>query len=137
MVNKSLKSRKMDINITIYGGVYMLKNKVAVVTGGTRGIGFAIVKKYLENGAKVILTGSRHETVNDAVEKLKKLNNEFIVEGMVIDLSDPEDINNYFNMIVEKYNSLDILVNNAGISQRESIYDYRPKDFDYIIVDYS
>ncbi len=111
----------------------MLKNKVAVVTGGTRGIGFAIVKKYLENGAKVILTGSRHETVNDAVEKLKKLNNEFIVEGMVIDLSDPEDINNYFNMIVEKYNSLDILVNNAGISQRESIYDYRPKDFDYIM----
>lgn len=111
----------------------MLKNKVAVVTGGTRGIGFAIVKKYLENGAKVILTGSRHETVNDAVEKLKKLNNEFIVEGMVIDLSDPEDINNYFNMIVEKYNSLDILVNNAGISQRESIYDYRPKDFDSIM----
>lgn len=111
----------------------MLKNKVAVVTGGTRGIGFAIVKKYLENGAIVILTGSRHETVNDAVEKLKKLNNEFIVEGMVIDLSNPEDINHYFNIIVEKYNSLDILVNNAGISQRESIYDYKPKDFDCIM----
>ncbi|HEY4544231.1 MAG TPA: SDR family oxidoreductase, partial [Tissierellaceae bacterium] len=48
-------------------------------------------------------------------------------------LSNPEDINNYFNMIVEKYNSIDILVNNAGISQRESIYDYKPKDFDCIM----
>ena len=42
----------------------MLKGKIAVVTGGTRGIGYAIVKKYLENGAKVILFGSRQETVD-------------------------------------------------------------------------
>lgn len=41
----------------------MLKGKVAVVTGGTRGIGYAVVKKYLENGAQVILFGSRKETV--------------------------------------------------------------------------
>ena len=45
----------------------MLKGKVAVVTGGTRGIGFAIVKKYLENGAKVVLFGSRKETVDKAL----------------------------------------------------------------------
>ena len=44
----------------------MLKGKIAVVTGGTRGIGYAIVKKYLENGAKVILFGSRQETVDKA-----------------------------------------------------------------------
>ena len=48
----------------------MLKGKVAVVTGGTRGIGYAIVKKYLENGAKVVLFGSRDETVNKALIKL-------------------------------------------------------------------
>ena len=44
----------------------MLQGKIAVVTGGTRGIGYAIVKKYLENGAKVILFGSREETVEKA-----------------------------------------------------------------------
>lgn len=49
----------------------MLKGKVAVVTGGTRGIGFAIVKKYLENGAKVVLFGSRKETVDKALSSLK------------------------------------------------------------------
>ena len=51
----------------------MLKGKVAVVTGGTRGIGYAIVKKYLENGAKVVLFGSRDETVNKALAALKFL----------------------------------------------------------------
>ena len=50
----------------------MLKGKVAVVTGGTRGIGYAIVKKYLENGAKVVLFGSRDETVNKALAALKE-----------------------------------------------------------------
>lgn len=49
----------------------MLKGKIAVVTGGTRGIGYAIVKKYLENGAKVILFGSRQETVDKALGILK------------------------------------------------------------------
>ena len=48
----------------------MLKGKIAVVTGGTRGIGFAVVKKFLENGASVILWGSRQETVDKAVAAL-------------------------------------------------------------------
>ena len=52
----------------------MLKGKVAVVTGGTRGIGYCIVKKYPENGAKVILFGSRKETVDKALDSLKAEN---------------------------------------------------------------
>ena len=44
----------------------LLKDKVAVVTGGTRGIGFAIVKTYLDNGAKVVLCGSRKESAEKA-----------------------------------------------------------------------
>ena len=46
--------------------IIMLKGKIAVVTGGTRGIGFAIVKKYLENGADAALAGSRREAVENA-----------------------------------------------------------------------
>ena len=49
----------------------MLKDKVAIVTGGTRGIGYAIVHKFLQNGAKVVLFGSREETVAKAVASLK------------------------------------------------------------------
>ena len=52
----------------------MLKGKVAVVTGGTRGIGFATVKKFLENEAKVVLLGSKQETVEKAIKELKQIN---------------------------------------------------------------
>ena len=52
--------------------VFMLQNKIAVVTGGTRGIGYAIVQKFLQNGAKVVLFGSREETVVKAVTSLKE-----------------------------------------------------------------
>ena len=48
----------------------MLKGKTAIVTGGTRGIGLAIVKKYLENGANVALAGSRKESVDKALQQL-------------------------------------------------------------------
>ena len=70
----------------------MLKGKVAVVTGGTRGIGFAIVKKYLENGAKVVLFGSRKETVDKALSALKNENPSWEVDGAYPDLSDAEKV---------------------------------------------
>lgn len=111
----------------------MLKDKVAIVTGGTRGIGFAIVKKYLENGAKVVLCGSRKETADKAVEKLKAENSNWVVEGLGLNLSDSNEVNEAFKKVKDKYGSLDILVNNAGISARDSIYEYNPDDFKKII----
>lgn len=111
----------------------MLKGKTAIVTGGTRGIGYAIVKKYLENGAKVALFGSRQETVDKALAKLKEEVPEGEVIGMCPDLSDPEAIQTAFHEVKEQFGSLDILVNNAGISARESIYNYDPKAFTKIM----
>lgn len=111
----------------------MLKGKVAVVTGGTRGIGFAIVEKYLENGATVVLCGSRKETADKAVKELKEINPNYNVEGIGLDLNNPEEIEKEFNRIKGEYGSLDILVNNAGISQRESIYNLKPEEFDNIL----
>lgn len=111
----------------------MLKGKVAVVTGGTRGIGFAIVQKYLENGAKVVLCGSRQETADKAVKELKEINPNYNVEGIGLNLNNPGEIEKEFNRIKDQYGSLDILVNNAGISQRESIYSLKPEEFDNIL----
>ena len=60
---------------------FMLQNKIAVVTGGTRGIGYAIVQKFLQNGAKVVLFGSREGTVVKAVTSLKEENPDWDVSG--------------------------------------------------------
>lgn len=107
----------------------LLEGKVAVITGGTRGIGYAIVKKYLENGAKVALCGSRQESADKAVAKLKAENPNFEVMGIAPDLSDPASIATAFEHVRDTWGSLDILGNNAGVSARESIYDYDPEAF--------
>lgn len=107
----------------------LLKEKVAVITGGTRGIGYATVKKFLENGAKVVLLGSRKQTVDNAIQKLKAENSDYEVEGFYPDLLDSKEINRLFTEIAAKWGHLDILVNNAGVSARESIYTYTPEEF--------
>ena len=107
----------------------MLKGKVAVVTGGSRGIGLAIVKKFLENDAKVALLGSREETVAKALSCLKEQYPEAEVLGFWPDLTKPEEVAKTFEEVKEKFGSLDILANNAGVSARESIYNYKPEDF--------
>ena len=111
----------------------MLEGKVAVVTGGTRGIGFATVKKFLDNGAKVILFGSRKDTVDKALGKLKDENKDYDVNGMYPKLTDEEDMKNTFAKIKKEYGKIDILVNNAGISARESLYEYKLEDFEKIM----
>lgn len=111
----------------------MLEGKVAVVTGGTRGIGFATVKKFLNEGATVVLFGHRDTTVSKAVNALKEINPKFEVTGMNPDLSNLKSVQAAMDEIIKKYKKIDILVNNAGISARDSIYDYEEKEFDNII----
>ncbi len=111
----------------------LLKGMVAVVTGGTRGIGYAIVRTFLENKAKVVLCGSRPETAKKAVESLKAEDLSFEVEGISPDLSNYADVEKAILDIKAKCGKIDILVNNAGISASDPLYKYDPKDFDKII----
>ncbi len=111
----------------------MLKNKVAVVTGGTRGIGFAIVKKYLENGAKVVLFGSRQETVDKALESLKAENPAWEVEGDCPNLTDAAAVKTAIDKVKERFGRIDILVNNAGISDSTKIDAYTDEQFNKVM----
>ncbi len=108
----------------------MLKNKTAIVTGGTRGIGFEIVKKYLENGANVAVCGSRQETVDKALAQLSEY--EGRVMGICPNLTDAAAVADAFAKVKETFGSIDILVNNAGISSRASLYDYTVEEFDNV-----
>lgn len=109
----------------------MLKGKTAVVTGGTRGIGFAIVKKYLENGANVAIAGSRQESVEKAIEKLPEYKDR--VMGIWPNICSPESVADAFASVKERFGSINILANNAGISSRTSLYDYTVEEFSRIV----
>lgn len=109
----------------------MLTGKTAIITGGTRGIGLAVAKKYLENGAKVAITGSRQETVEKALAELQAFDGR--VMGLWPDLCDPEAVAAAFASVKERFGSVDILANNAGISSRTSLYDYTLEEFSKIL----
>ena len=94
----------------------LLENKVAVVTGGSRGIGYATVEAFIKEGAKVVLCASRQETADKAVGKLKEACPDAAVEGIWPDLSDYSAVKAAIDAVVEKYGRIDILVNNAGVS---------------------
>lgn len=111
----------------------MLEGKVAIVTGGTRGIGLAIVKAFLEEGATVALFGSRKETADKAVDAIKQENADAKVMGLAPDLTSYEEVEKAIAQVKETFGRVDILANNAGISARESIYDYDPKAFENIM----
>lgn len=107
----------------------LLEGKVAVVTGGTRGIGFGIVQKFIENGAKVALFGSRQETVDAALEKLKAKYPNAQIMGLHPTLMDPDEIADAFAQVVKEFGSIDILANNAGTDSRTKLVDYTLDEF--------
>lgn len=109
----------------------MLEGKVAIVTGGTRGIGLEIVRLFQKNGATVVLFGSKEETVQKAVRMLKE--ESLVVEGFHPNLNDYEEVKAVVTKVKQKYGHIDILVNNAGISQMGSIEKMEVAAFEEVI----
>lgn len=110
-----------------------LNNKVAIVTGGTRGIGFAMIKAFVEADAKVVIWGSRIETAESALEKLKSLYPDCEAMAMAPVLTDQKQVQEAMEEVVRRYGSIDILVNNAGISQSIPLENYTDEDLDKIM----
>lgn len=111
----------------------MLKGKKALITGGTRGIGLAVVKAFLQNGADVAVCGSRRETAEKAVQELKKQFQERKIIPLFPELTDKESVSSAFEQVEKLLGGLDVLVNNAGLSARESIYDYEYEAYKKVI----
>lgn len=104
-----------------------LEGKVAVVTGGTTGIGFATAQRFIEDGAFVFITGRRQAELDAAVEKLGE--NAFGVRG---DVSKLEDLDRLYETVKEKKGKLDILFANAGGGEFARIGEISEQHFDTI-----
>ena len=111
----------------------LLEGKVAVVTGGTRGIGLAIAKRFVEEGAKVAVFGSRQETADKGVEAVKADYPDAQVVGLAPALTDEAALEAALRQVSETFGGLGIVCNNAGISQATPLEDYTPEDFDKVI----
>lgn len=111
----------------------MLNGKVAVITGGTRGIGYETVRKFLQNNAKVVLFGSREETVTKAINSLKEEDKNYEVFGLWPKLSDESEVKEAFKKIIDTYGKIDILVNNAGISSATPLLNYTDEEYEKIV----
>ncbi len=110
----------------------MLKGKVAIITGGSKGIGFATVKKFLDNGAKVAFLAKDEGEVNEAFEELKIEYANHEVLGFSPNLAKEAEVIEVFEKVKEKYGKIDILINNAGISSKTKIEDYTEDEYDRI-----
>jgi NAD(P)-dependent dehydrogenase (short-subunit alcohol dehydrogenase family) len=104
-----------------------LTGKVAVVTGGNSGIGLATAKLFRTEGAKVVISGRNQKTLDEAV---KAIGGDVI--GVRADVSKPEDINELFTAVAEKWGKIDILFANAGIGKFVPVSDATEAHFDEI-----
>ena len=110
-----------------------LKDKVAIVTGGSRGIGRATVEAFLREGATVILAASRKEAADKAVAQLKEAFPDAVVEGICPNLSHFDEVAEAFRGVKERYGKIDILVNNAGTSESTPFSAYTEETFDKVM----
>jgi NAD(P)-dependent dehydrogenase (short-subunit alcohol dehydrogenase family) len=109
-----------------------LKDKIAVVTGGTRGIGYSIAAALLAEGAKVFICGRDGSYLKSALASLSRGASAH-VDGLVADVRRHEDCRRLIARAAERFGGLDILVNNAGIGIMKPVDQLTPEEWDATI----
>ncbi len=110
-----------------------LKDKRAIITGGSRGIGFAIADKFLQEGAKVVLAASSQGSADKAVEALRAKYPNAVVEGICPNLSELDSVREAFRAVTERHGCVDILVNNAGMTDRTPFGEYTEELYEKVM----
>jgi NAD(P)-dependent dehydrogenase (short-subunit alcohol dehydrogenase family) len=102
-----------------------IENKTAFISGSTAGIGFAVAKRLLNEGAHVIINGRTHESVEKARSELRALDNKYSVKGIAADFSKKEEVDE----LIKNLPDLDILINNAGIFEPKPFVEIPDQDW--------
>lgn len=110
-----------------------LKDKVAIITGGSRGIGYATARRFLQEGAAVILAGSTPQSAHRAVRQLRQEFPAGTVAGISPDLTRLDAVQQAFAQVARQYGCVDILVNNAGVTDSTPFAGYTQAGFDRVL----
>jgi NAD(P)-dependent dehydrogenase (short-subunit alcohol dehydrogenase family) len=105
------------------------EEKIAIVTGGASGIGYAIAEKFVQNQIKTIIIGRNEEKLNAAKSRLGRL-----CETVSFDLNDLSAIPALVKQLVKQHSKIDILVNNAGINLKKELTEVTDEEFHKIIL---
>ena len=108
-----------------------IKDKIAIVTGSGRGIGEAIVTRFVKEGAKVVLCDIDENALKDVEGKLKEMGGECILA--VGDVSDPVVVKNMVDETVKTFGDLDIMVNNAAITRDAILHKMSDEQWDQVM----
>lgn len=111
----------------------LLSGKIALVTGGTTGIGYAIAKAFLKASAKVVITGRDESRIERAVATLKQETESDYIKGIVLDNVDVTSFSGKINEAVSLFGRLDILVNNAGVLTYDTISTENEVQYDKVL----
>jgi rhamnulose-1-phosphate aldolase/alcohol dehydrogenase len=109
-----------------------LSGKVALVTGSAGGIGKSIARKFLEEGACVMLSDMDADRLSASVDELKKIFGRDVVSGAVLNVTSRETIEKAYSQAALEFGGVDILVNSAGLSISKPIEEHTEKDWDIL-----
>jgi NAD(P)-dependent dehydrogenase (short-subunit alcohol dehydrogenase family) len=110
----------------------MLKNKVALITGGSSGIGMAIAERFLKEGAKIVITGRSKERCDNAQKQLKAIVSDAVI-SVTGDVSKWGDVQKMVARTIKQFGRIDILINNAGIYLEKRIEETTEDEWDQVI----
>ncbi len=108
-----------------------LKDKVAIITGTTRGIGVAIAEEFAKEGARVVAAGRTTELGKEGVAKIRAARGEAVF--VTCDVSRKADVDHLVQAAVNKYGTVDIVVNNAGVNHSANFFDTTEADWDRVM----
>ncbi|MBP0616236.1 SDR family NAD(P)-dependent oxidoreductase [Jiella mangrovi] len=107
-----------------------LDGRVAIVTGGAKGIGYAIARRFLHDGAKVVIADSDEKAGNQAVEELADFGD---VVAVGCNVAERLDVHNLLAAALDRFGDVDILVNNAGVVSKASFLELEEADFTRVL----
>ena len=110
----------------------LVKDKVVFITGGTRGIGFAAAKLFIQNGAHVAIAGHCQETVDAALAKLKELYPDVDVLGLHPTLTSRQEMLDAVGQVVAKWGRIDVMINNAGVTHATVFSKIQEGEFEHM-----